>query len=490
MKIPFFGPSYESTAQMETQTCVNLYLEKNEGGQGEEASYIGTPGTRLMIGASDTIGSGGMRGILVDGDYIYMVCDNAVSRSSSITATGTIIGYISSGEGPVSMTSNGLQIAIAHSAGISVYTISTGVFADVLDAPVDSVLGYIDSYILAISTNGTFFWTDIGEATVIDGLSFASAEGSPDDLVSLIVDHREVWLFGTDSTEIWGSSGDAEQPFIRTGNAFIEHGCAAKFSPAKINNTVVWLGRDGNGQGIVLQADGYTPIRISTHGIEYQLSTYSTISDAIGMTYQLGGHAFYVLTFPTADKTWQFDFSTGVWSELRYTVPNTGEHKRHHMNNIAFWQGRHVIGANYAGFLLWLNPDEYTDEASFGASWSDGGARAAIYRERGFIVPPSGNKWQRHISAQLMCEVGVGLPYAYVDDGVYGLNGASPVVWLERSRDYGRTWVNCGNRGIGGAGAYQTRVIWRRLGTHRHASYRVCMTDPVKCVWYGVEANG
>lgn len=489
MRIPFFGPSYQSKAQMETQTCVNLYFEKNEGGEGEQGSFIGTPGTRLLIGSSGTIGSGGMRGILVDGDYIYMVCDNAVSRANSFSSNGTIIGYISSGTGPVSMCSNGLQIAIGHGAGMSVYTISTGAFTFVTDSPIDSILGYIDSYILAISTNGTFFWTDIGQATVIDGLSFASAEGSPDDLVSLLVDHREVWLFGTESTEIWGSSGDAEQPFTRTGNAFIEHGCAAKFSPAKINNTVVWLGRDRNGQGIVLQADGYSPQRISTHGIENQFDSYTTLDDAIGMTYQLGGHAFYILTFPTANKTWQYDFSTGIWSELKYKAPDTGQFARHHMNNIAFFLGKHVIGANYAGFLLWYNPDEYTDEAISGVSFNDSGTRAAIYRERGFIVPLSANKFQRHNSAELMCETGVGLNFAYADDGVYGINGADPQVWLERSRDYGRTWVSCGTRDLGGPGAYATRVIWRRLGLHRHASYKVCMTDPVKCVWYGIEAN-
>lgn len=480
MRIPFFGPSYQSQAAMQTQTCVNLYLEKNEGGEGEEACYIGTPGTSVLIGSSDFIGNGGMRGILVEGDYIYMVCDNAVSRSNSILVNGTIIGYITSGTGPVSMSSNGLQISIAHNGGISVYTIATGVMAMVADSPTNSIIGYIDSYILATSTLGRFFWSNIGNASVIGGLSFASAEGSPDGLVSLLVDHREVWLFGTETTEIWGSSGNSVQPFERTGNAFIEHGCAAKFSPAKINNTVVWLGRDRNGQGIVLQADGYSPQRISTHGLENQLDSYSTIDDAIGMTYQLGGHAFYVLTFPTADKTWQYDFSSGMWSELKYKAPDTGKFARHHMNCIAFWQGKHVIGANFAGFLLWYNPAEYTDYPPSGVSFFVNVPLAAIYRERGFIIPSSENKFKRHNAAELMCDTGVG-------NNSY--NGLAPTVWLERSRDYGRTWSTCGNRSLGGGGSTSTRVIWRRLGLHRHASYKVCMTDPVKCVWYGIEAS-
>lgn len=489
MRIPFFGPSYQSAAQMETQTCVNLYFEKNEGGQGEQGSYIGTPGTESLIGAHDGDTAGPMRGILVDGDYIYMVNGNTVSRSNSTFSNGTILGYISSGTSPVSIASNGLQVAFGHSGGISVYDIEAGTFTFVVDSPIDSVLGYLDSYIIATSTDGTFFWSDIGNAAVIDGLSFASAEGSPDDLVSLLVDHRELWLFGTESTEIWGSSGDAEQPFTRTGNAFIEHGCVAKFSPSKINNTVVWLGKDRNGQGIVFQADGYSPQRISTHGVEHQFAGYSTLEDAIGMTYQLGGHAFYVLTFPTANKTWQYDFSNGLWNELKYKAPDTGEFARHHMNCIAFWQGKHVIGAHYSGFLFWYNPDNYSDECPSGSSFVTTGPRAAIYRERGFIVPVSNNQFQRHNAAELFCDTGVGNSDYTANTGGLSMNGYAPQVWLERSRDYGRTWSSCGDRSLGSAGNYAVRVIWRRLGLHRHASYRVCQTDPVKCVWYGIEAS-
>jgi len=45
--------------------------------------------------------------------------------------------------------------------------------------------------------------------TTIDPLYFAAAEGSPDNLVTLIVDHREIWLFGTNSVEVWYDAGTA-----------------------------------------------------------------------------------------------------------------------------------------------------------------------------------------------------------------------------------------------------------------------------------------
>ncbi|MFE1676613.1 hypothetical protein ACFMJE_18460, partial [Acinetobacter baumannii] len=78
---------------------------------------------------------------------------------------------------------------------------------------------------------------------------------------------------------------------------------------------------------IVYRAVGYTGKRISTHAIEYAIQSYSTITDAIAFTYQQEGHSFYVLTFPTADKTWVFDVSTELWHERAGFVD--GEFTRH-----------------------------------------------------------------------------------------------------------------------------------------------------------------
>lgn len=499
MKVPFFGPSYQARAvPMDVQTCINLYYEGNEGGQGEEGAFIGTPGTSIACAANTTFFQGPTRGILAANNLLYTVSGAYVGSIDYDKATATYttnipVGTIPDGTDPVSMADNGLQLAVAHSGGISVYTYATGAFTLVADSPVNSVIGYIDSYILAISTKGTFFWSNIANASVFDGLSFASAEGSPDGLVSLIVDHREVWLFGERTTEVWGSSGDPEQPFTRTGNAFLEHGCAAKFSPAKINNTVIWLGADANGDSIVFLAAGYAPQRISTHALEYEFSTYSTIADAIGMTYQIEGHSFYVLTFPTADKTWQYDFSTSLWSRLAYKKVKQGTLHRHAMSCIAFFKGKHLIGQWNKGIILDYSHAYKTDyllHGYDGVSWTVGTNQVSIYRERSFMVPDNENRRTRHNYLELKAEFGVGLDGSYDGDGLYGINGQRPTVWLDRSLDYGRTWVNCGTRELGGVGEYQRRAIWRRLGIHRHAAYRVCMTDPVKCVWMNVTGEG
>ncbi|NBV89482.1 MAG: hypothetical protein EBR88_08245, partial [Betaproteobacteria bacterium] len=115
-------------------------------------------------------------------------------------------------------------------------------------------------------------------------------------LVALIIDHREAWLFGTNSVEVWYDSGAAQFPLERIQGAYNELGCAAPYSAAKMDNGLFWLGSDARGGGMVYRANGYTGQRISTHAVEYAIQSYANISDAIGYTYQQDGHSFYVLT--------------------------------------------------------------------------------------------------------------------------------------------------------------------------------------------------
>ena len=156
-------------------------------------------------------------------------------------------------------------------------------------------VGYIDGYFVFNQPDSQIIWvTSLLDGTSIDPLEFASAEGSPDGLVSLIVDHREVWLFGTNSVEVWYDAGLTDFPLTRIQGAYNEIGCAAAYSVAKLDNGLFWLGSDARGRGIVYRANGYTGQRISTHAVEFAIQSYNDISDAIAYTYQQEGHAFAV----------------------------------------------------------------------------------------------------------------------------------------------------------------------------------------------------
>ena len=105
------------------------------------------------------------------------------------------------------------------------------------DFPGAVTVGYLDGYFVFNEPNSQKFWvTQLLDGTSVDPLDFASAEGSPDDLTSLIIDHREVWVYGTNSVEVWYDAGTQDFPLQRIQGAFNEIGCISAYTIAKMDN--------------------------------------------------------------------------------------------------------------------------------------------------------------------------------------------------------------------------------------------------------------
>ena len=182
---------------------VNLFPEAiPEGSGGKEAGFLlRCPGLRLLT----TVGSGPIRGLWVTNGVGYVVSGSEF-YSLSTSYTATLLGTVT-GSGPVSMADNGTQIFIACNPDGFIYNISTAVFGQITDPdfPGAGSVGYLDGYFVFNEPNSQKFWvTAILDGTNIDALDFASAEGYPDNVIALIVDHREIFLFGNTSVEVFG----------------------------------------------------------------------------------------------------------------------------------------------------------------------------------------------------------------------------------------------------------------------------------------------
>jgi len=462
MKMDFLGAAYASRSlPLAGQTLINLFFESAPPGSAEQGMFYGSPGLRLLA----TIGTGPIRGADYASGYGWVVSGSELYRVTS-TGTATLVGAVP-GEGRVCIVHNDTQLAVMHSAGWHVATIATLSYGAVPDAPTTAQGAYQDGYVVFPNTNGTYGWTAIGNAQSIDALDFASAEAQPDPIVAVLSDHRELWLFGEHTTEIAQTSGDADLVFTRT--SMMEYGCAARYSPAKSDNTVFWLGKNLGGSGIVYRADGYNPSRISTHALEAAIEGYGDVSSAWGYCYQQGGHTFYVLTFP-GHATWAYDASSQRWSQLAYRNTTTGDLEPHRANAYYFLGGAHVVGDRETGALYELDLDTYTDNGD------------PIYRERAWSVVESLGKWIRHVGLQLMAEMGVGL------DGSPTV-GADPMWRLQWSDDGCRTWGNARELRLGASGRYRNRAFARRLGLSRNRVYRIWTADPVKHSIYGANLD-
>lgn len=459
MQTNFLGAAYESRSlPLAGQTLVNLFFEPAPPGSAEEGMFYGSPGLNLF----SNIGAGPIRGATTAGGYAWVVSGGELYRVSA-TRAALLVGSVP-GSGRVTVVNNDTQVVVMHSAGWHVVTIATLSYGAVPDAPTTAQGTYQDSYVIFPNSNGTYGWTAIGNASSLDALSFASAEAQPDPIIAVLSDHRELWLFGEQTVEIAQTSGDADLVFTRT--AMLEYGCAAKYSPAKSDNTVFWVGRNADGQGVVYRADGYAPARVSTHALETHISTYGDISDAWGYCYQQNGHTFYVLTFP-GRATWALDASTKRWTRLAYRNTGSGDLEQHRGNCYFFLGGLHVVGDHTNGVLYALDLDTYTDLGD------------PIYRERAWAVIDNEGKFIKHDRMELSAEMGVGLP------GDPAAVGADPIWWLDWSDDGCRNYANRRKLHLGRQGEYDNRAVARRLGLSRRRVYRISTSEPVKLSVYG-----
>jgi hypothetical protein len=219
---------------------------------------------------------------------------------------------------------------------------------------------YLDTFFLFNKPNTPQFYSSDSLALTFDPLWFANKESYSDLLRTLIVSKRDILLIGDKTTEVWSNVGKPDFPFEQQPGVFIDHGIAAKYSAAEYDNGVFWLTADRQGHGIVVMVTGYESKRISTYAIENEIAGYARIDDAIGFCYQLGGHTFYVLTFPHADKTWVHDITTGHWHEWAWIDAN-GEEHRHRAN--CHWpiNGTLVVGDWQNGNLYALDHRVFTD---------------------------------------------------------------------------------------------------------------------------------
>jgi hypothetical protein len=468
MKTPILGSTYVArSVNAADARMVNIFPEVvPEGGQ-EPAFLQRAPGLSLLA----TLGDGPVRGLWTFGSYGYAVSGTTLYKINSswvATAKGTVTGT-----GPVSMSDNGTQLFIAANGPSYIYNATTDVFAQITDPdfPGAVTVGYLDGYFVFNEPNSQKIWvTQLLDGLSVDPLDFASAEGSPDGLVSLIVDHREAWLFGTNSVEVWYDAGLADFPLQRIQGAFNEIGCIAPYSVAKLDNGIFWLGADARGRGIVYRANGYTGVRVSTHAVEWHIQDYANMADAVAYTYQQDGHSFYVLNFPSANTTWVYDVATNAWHERAGFV--AGEFTRHRSNCQMSFNNEIVVGDFENGNIYAFDLDVYADNGSI-QKWL-----------RSWRALPTGQNNLKRTSQhtlQLNCETGVGINLG---------QGSDPQVMLRWSDDGGHTWSSEHWSNMGKIGEYYRRVFWRKLGMTmklRDRVYEVSGTDPVKIAIMGAE---
>jgi hypothetical protein len=303
-----------------------------------------------------------------------------------------------------------------------------------------------------------------------------------------MADHEELWLFGTDTIEVWYNTGDATLPLARRPGVLLTTGCISPSTVCVNNSNFFWLGKDAAGGYQIYTAPSYTynaTLLPNQGGVTAQIATYSTVSDAYAFMHRIDRHVFYVLTFPTANVTWVYDVFNQLWHQRGsittlnpFTSSYEPEIKAHRAKNYFYAYGTHFILDQYTGAIAQYDPTVYTE---FGnpiirqRRTSQLSADIKQYHE----VAIYNNQLHTYHNLRLNMLRGV------ADE----TNCPDPQIQLRLSTDGGFTWEDCGSRSFGLAGDYGNQIQWDILGQHRELVFEMTVTDPVKAVLLGATVD-
>ena len=258
--IPFAGGAYQGiSTNVNAQICRNFYVEIDPTDTTKKY-LIGTPGLLLK----QTLATSPVRGLHAFNGVLYAVAGSKLYElSTSFVATEK--GTLSTSTGIVSMADNGVtpgggnQLIIVDGTSGYTYNVNTTTFAEIADADFPDGATFVtfqDGYfVVNLPTSGRIYISGLYDGTSWAALDFATAEGSPDKLLRVINESRNLWLIGERTSEVWANTGQADFPFERYQGGFTEYGTVSGATVCKFDNSLIWLGRNDRGDTQVVMQE-------------------------------------------------------------------------------------------------------------------------------------------------------------------------------------------------------------------------------------------
>src|SRR6185312_15582659 len=325
------------------------------------------------------------------------------------------------------------------------YNIASQTLAQITDPAFlgSNLVAFIDGWWVFNQPGKQVFYTNAQQYGITFNASFfALKDASTDLLMGVYENKEELWLPGERTTEIWYDAGGQYFAFQRLVGTELQVGCKATYSIARLSSEgqegLIWLGRSERGENIVVRMRGFSAETVSTPAVSHAIAQYPVTADAIGYVYQDDTHEFYVLTFPTADRTWVYDATQPpefAWHQWLSYDPYADLYHRHRSNCFMNFGGMRIVGDYQNGTIYQLSRNAYTD-----AGWPIRARRRAPYiwdaesRGRVFMA-----------SLQLDFAPGQAQPS--------GL-GSDPKAKIRISRDNGTTFGNQFSAGMGKTGRF------------------------------------
>lgn len=459
MKLPIVGPTYRSLSQTaDAAQCVNWFVETLQDANAKaDAVLYPTPGfTALLV-----LAPGPIRGLYETYNGRVFVVSGSVLYETT-TGVGVVRGALALDTYPATICGNGAaggQMFITSGDVGYCYDLATDTLTTELAS--GAAMGvYLTNRFIALNRALSLIRiSDLDDGTRWDPTQFAQRSLAADPWVSIVVVNSELWLIGSQTSEVWTDQGLFPFPYAPIPGAFLNTGTRAPFSASVANGVLAWVGQESDGDGVIVRANGYAAERISTHPVEFAIQQYADLSDAVSFAYQEHGHAFWVCNFVSGGRSWVWDSVTNLWHERGFWNAATAQYEALRVCvHIQTGSVMHLVGDRATGQIYTMDATIPTDVDGSG-----------IVRDRIFRGIDDEQQLVSYPWLQIEFQPGVGTATG---------QGADPQAMLRFSKDNGRTWGPERWTSIGKIGEYVRRAIWRRIGQARNGTFWLRVSDP------------
>ena len=466
----FIGPSYTSYSRLvECQETINWFTEFVESGAGKNPKALyRSPGLKNFY---PTLNVGGkVRGFSAVNQNCFAVVGShlvqldAYGNFNDLSAANNI--FILDNGLPVQMAQSPTQLMIVGGNQGFYLDIATGVLQPITAAgfPTGTAIGctFQDGFFVVIQANSQQFGVSgILDASSWDALDVSEAESRPDFILSVVSRGEELWMGGSDTWQPFYAGGGLF-PFTSNQSGVVSIGVQAPAATSLFNRTILFVGSGQAMHAAAYAMDAYEPARISTHAVEQDWEKYVTTADAIGSVFQIQGHNFWQVSFPTAGVTWHYDLITKDWTKAAYFNTSTGLLEQHRADCFVHAFDRILAGDRSNGKIYDVSMAYLDDDGSI------------IQRlRRAPHLCDTGNDFRSFTQFQLNGNAGIGLNVASTAQYY------NPQALLRWSDDGSETWSPYRTLLLGPMGNYKVRPRTMMLGRARDRVFELLCADPV-----------
>lgn len=446
------GPSYQDRSRpLSSQETRNFYHEATEAGK-EKFVIKSFPGQKVF----GTATAGVDRGSHQMAEVVYRVVGDTLWEVSS-AGTHTNRGTLTSTSRCI-FADDGVNLFIVADGIVNQYDSDTTTLSTVTDVDIVGAqsVAFINNQFAYTFPQLTVF-SDVGDGSSASGLNAVNEESTPDDLVRDYEFDQILWRFGKRSVVNWWNSGTGTPPFQRIEGQYINVGLCAIHSVATSREFIYWLGSDKQ----IYRARGGQEESVTPAAIAGEIQGYGDASDAYASVFTIDNKTVYLISFPTADKTWLLFEELGIYGWIELTVGTLGN--RFNAGSVVEAYNRVLIGDLLNGNLNELDFNTYDID---GDTWQ---RRRVVSSINSDLLGAKGQE-VRMGRLELILESGTGL--------ITG-QGEDPQIMIELSLDGGRSWGYAKWVKIGRLGQFNIRAQYDNIITFYDCIVRLTTSDPV-----------